>query len=919
VRVSIMTFSTRFTTIRNVAFGLIVLAVVSALITVSLRVRSEMNRLQDEDYHSVERSFSQLEVEHLRAINAIHAFVAGETVDLAQVRLRFNIYFSRVSILSELPVLAKLPGATELERGLEHLRGEMDAMAQLIDQEDAATIRDMPEIVAIIEEQRGHAQSLALRAVGAFAVVADARRDGLFQLLRLVASLALVLTVALVGAFLVLLLTHRAALRAGQRTSQARARLETTIGASLDAVLVTDAEGRILDYNGAAEEVFGYKRDEVLGQLVGPLVMPEHKRERYERSIRRLIRFDDRNPRGGGLLQLKALRSSGEEFPVEVSVALATAETGPVVVFFIRDISEREQDKKALLRSRDEALAAEQAKSDFIAVMSHEMRTPLNGLMAAHDLIDREPLSEGQARFMGIARSCGEQLLGHVNDVLQIASIEAAAEGAADEQFDPVALIRNVADNMLPLASANGNSQVLNIDDLVPREVTGRAGRLRQVLVNLVGNAHKFTWHGEVTIALSCKDTGAETTVLLLKISDTGCGIAPDKCEAVFDDFVRVDASYGRETEGTGLGLSIARRLVLAMGGRIGVDSTPGIGSTFWVRLPCGLTEAVSEPRGKTAEAMAECPDLAGKQILVVEDNHINRTVLRELLLETGARVCEAVNGQDGVDQARAQRFDLIFMDFSMPVMDGLAACRAIRAGGICRATPVIGFTAHVDAGRQGEAIAAGMNTLLTKPVSRRQLHQVVAEILFPEQALPLIDMDHAAELCDVLGDRVFEASLARFLQETDAVMRRLRDPAATDVTTTGGTATTGAAAQVPRALAVELHNITGAAGTMGAARLVHAVRAVERCLQATAEQRAGRGGDNGAFVLPGQRPSFSEPATEPTTGPNVRSEAGPSGPSPEQDAALLAALATLQTCWQDTCAAFGSDVSATDLLSATG
>ena len=373
------------------------------------------------------------------------------------------------------------------------------------------------------------------------------------------------------------------------------------------------------------------------------------------------------------------------------------------------------QQARLLAGAKEVAERADQAKSEFLATMSHEVRTPLNGVLGFANLLLARPELDGDVRRqIGFIVSSGSVLLTVVNDVLTYASAEAGHLQLDLEPFSPAALADEVAAIMHHAADAKGIALRCEVD--VPQPwLVGDVKRLRQVLHNLVSNAVKFTGDGSVVMSVRCRPAEAGAVGLLVSVADTGIGIAPDKLDRLFQRFSQVDASVNRRFGGTGLGLAISKRLVEAMGGAIGVRSTPGHGSTFWFSMPLQL--AASPTTAPAHAALAARVQARPLCILLAEDYEVNREIARAILTGAGHAVDVVADGAAAVQAAAAVRYDLILMDVQMPVMDGMEATRLLRTGsGASRATPVIALTANVLPDQVEAFLAAGMDAHVGKP-----------------------------------------------------------------------------------------------------------------------------------------------------------------------------------------------------------
>jgi signal transduction histidine kinase/ActR/RegA family two-component response regulator len=384
-----------------------------------------------------------------------------------------------------------------------------------------------------------------------------------------------------------------------------------------------------------------------------------------------------------------------------------------------RSLAEAEQARAA-------ADAANKAKSDFLAVMSHEIRTPLNGVVGLNSLLLSLPLDEKARDYAELGRHSAETLLALVNDFLDFSKIDAGRLELAPVLFDPREVFTDALAVVKEEARGKGLQLVAEID--ASRRLWGDATRLRQILVNLLGNAVKFTPDGSVTLRARVREGNGGQCWLHIEVIDTGIGIGADAQRRLFQPFSQADASTTRRYGGTGLGLAICKALAQLMGGDIGVNSEAGKGSRFWVELPfaCGETAA-----GIEEEAPAGNPVVTGElrgHVLVAEDNPVNRRVAEEMLRRIGFSVDTAEDGRQAIDAALAHDYDLVLMDCDMPVVDGFEASRAIRRReGAGRHVPIVAMTASALSGDRERCLAAGMDDYLSKPTRLEDIARMAA------------------------------------------------------------------------------------------------------------------------------------------------------------------------------------------------
>ncbi|HEX7635565.1 MAG TPA: ATP-binding protein [Noviherbaspirillum sp.] len=418
--------------------------------------------------------------------------------------------------------------------------------------------------------------------------------------------------------------------------------------------------------------------------------------------------------------------------------ALFAADGSPCgVIGTTVDISALKAAVRTMLQEKETAESASRAKSEFLANMSHEIRTPMNSVIGMAHLALKTDLDARQRDYLLKILLSGEHLLGLINDILDFSKIEAGKLTLETVAFDLGVVMENVIAQMIGKATAKGLKLTCELDSGVVRQLRGDALRLSQVLLNLVGNAVKFTTSGAVTVRVKTLAEDDVTCSLLFDVQDSGIGISEDEITGLFQPFHQADASTTREYGGTGLGLAICKRLVEQMGGKIGVESRKGEGSRFWFVVQAEKHAMLALPYAATDEdrQQSDMQACKGATILLVEDNVFNQQVAAEFLEAVGARVRIAGNGQEALDMLRREAVDGVLMDVQMPVMDGLEATRRIRGNPALADIWVIAMTANTSAQDRERCLAAGMNDFITKPVSPDTLYRMVAAFLRRQEA----------------------------------------------------------------------------------------------------------------------------------------------------------------------------------------
>lgn len=523
-----------------------------------------------------------------------------------------------------------------------------------------------------------------------------------------------------------------------KKLKNSQASFRNVIVNNADGVIVLDRDGVVRFANPAAVHLWGGVGNDLIGTPFGLPLVGEEMTE-----IEILC--------GDGRFVVAEMRSVATEWKGE-----------PAQLLSLRDITERKEAERELRRAKAAAEKANQFKSDFLANVSHEFRTPLNAITGVAALLQETALDPDQHEYMEILHASSRLLLSLINDLLDLSKIEAGKLVLEHLRFSVRKVVREVM-HMLAMKAAEKHLRFTReVLPEVPEMLWGDSRRLRQILINLINNAIKFTDTGHISVTVSVARAD-DTVTLLFRVSDSGIGIAPEQVEGLFQRFSRGEETAARQQDGTGLGLAISRHLVRLMGGEIGVDSRPGEGASFWFTA---VFQPVSADAKHQSATLSAAPASAGTasgpvRILVVEDNLFNRKVVRELLRKSGFYTEGAANGQAALEALRIQPYDLVLMDVRMPHMDGVTTTRYIRNGesGILNPhIPVVGMSANTLQEDRDRCLKAGMDAYLTKPVERDEL---VATINFhvpqkqetaadvPEEDKPVLDW---AELLHRLG-----------------------------------------------------------------------------------------------------------------------------------------------------------------------
>ena len=737
-------------------------------------IKTQLDALSFADSDNLGWNISQLDVDYrgfqaalLQPLTEMSDGGAEITpTEMDDIRLAFDIFYSRISVVTA--TFSRVGRNEEIDESLQKIAAFRSLAADKIDAMQNPSAADFDELVKASTAVGLDVRSLTTSGIQALGNLASNARQVEHQIFRefyikLFAILGFVLLSCLLAVRLWRDLESR-----NRKIEMAATNVTNAIETALSAVIFLDTNGMIVQCNRAAETHFGSNRDELIGVDFIHAFIDRDSLPKF---------FAYRDAKDANPIRLKARTSEYRAFPIEMSGSWQKdVEGDDIYIIYLIDISEKLEAEEKLKASRDEAKEASHAKSRFLATMSHEMRTPLHGLIASMDMIQTSSLSEADQHLFKTARECSTRALEQVNGILDHTRTTQMEEKA--HPFRPSRVIRDIRASLTPLATANGTSiEVLFSGDGADARFVGLPDSFSRVMYNLVGNAIKFTKNGAILIELIATQGDAPNARRLnVVVKDTGSGIAAEDQIRIFEQFETATSFADESAKGTGLGLAIVKHSLAQMNSTIELRSALGQGSRFSFSLHLELAVTQDEPEeGAAPQPGVVANDVVSgkKQVLIVDDNAVNRTVLREMVSRLGFSPECVTSGFEAVDAAEKTAYDLILMDVNMPGMSGHDATRIIRASdGGSADTVILGVTALIP-NDHDKPTDSGMNAMLAKPLTSERLLAATRRHLEASQSA-----NEAEEsIIDLLDPATARELKTQSLEDAKTALQVMTDP----------------------------------------------------------------------------------------------------------------------------------------------
>jgi len=738
------------------------------LVTLSLSFYRQVHELGAAGAGNTQWSLAQFETEYLRYALSLSPDENNPVIDPDKIRLRFDIFVSRFFLTQNGEIGTLTQDDPKFIPSRQAITAFIQDSDQILESDDSTLVQNADILRNLTHDVKKSIHEFSLLGVQVVARSTTTSRLEIKRQLGVTSGAVIVLLAAFLAVLIGMRRLYQKTKISDQLLQDTSQFLTSTVEASLDGIIIADEANTIVEFNAAAEEIFGWTRAEITGKHLTETIIPQHLRLAHLEGMKHSLATGETRLMSGGRVILSALRKSGEEFPVEINVTRVSDHRGIHFIAYLRDISSRVENERRLTDARDQAEYANRSKSRFVAMVSHEMRTPLNGMLGVLDLLRNTAQSDAQRDYVDLATSSGELLLGHINNALDITRMETIDHPLSQEGFHPLTLVTKTITALTPLAQEKNIQIALETSGDTACWMHSDAEAIRQIVTNLLGNAIKFTQGGQIELALDVVHKGGKAK-LHISVCDNGPGIAPDRLEEIFQDYTVLAQPEGRQSHSHGLGLAISRRLTHLMSGDLKVASTPGEGSCFTLEVTLDLAPQAENPDVSASNIDAASPPLPPLKILVAEDNPINLQVLCDMLHYLGQDFTTAANGADALARATEVQFDLILMDINMPVMNGIEAIRLIRAGTTLNThSRIIALSAQSSADYSFEELTQ-LCEFEAKPLRLTRLRELLQSCFVKDQS-DEISSTVLTELQSILGDKKTEDALEKFFEELNSL-----------------------------------------------------------------------------------------------------------------------------------------------------
>lgn len=704
-------------------------------------VSSESVRTADSDnvtwtVAQTEVDFQNLQQSLLRSLLNMQS---GAPADLNMIKRSFDIYYSRSNAVQS--VYNVVSGAAEKDPGiiLNRLNQQKKEMAEVLDRWADPSSEDIKYFLDLVDQSDDDVRTFTTQMLEILVADAAAARVGQLNVLSRFAILLAVVVALLLSMLAVSLLLLKRLQNKAVATASIADNLRRIIETSQDAVIISDSRGRVLQYNRSAQEIFGYEAEETIGVPMQDLFIPADQRTAHCAGMAKYLDTGKKTIVDSGRHVMTACDKSGREFSVELTVSTSSDKLGDTIfIGILRDVSVRLAKAKELKTALEEAKQDALAKEKFLAVMSHEMRTPLQGVLATFDLLETEIEDLSSKSLIELGRQSGTKALDQINTALELVRLNEGESFNQAEIIDPIQSLQNLVKLLEPLLKKKGNKVELTLNASSDLRIVSNQYMFDALFDNLLSNANKFTEHGQIFVSVHTKVIGDDRIELIISVRDTGIGIETADLEAIFNDFATSDATYTRGFEGTGLGLGLVRRCSEKMGGQITVKSELGVGSEF--SFKCEFETKNGHALGAHANLMQERNELDeinhcshSPVVLIVDDNEINRIMIGRMLQKLGCRYEYAEDGLAGVRMCATRSYDLILMDLNMPTLDGIDATELISQ--VCLPQGyIVCITAYNSEEVRAEVYSVGMTELILKPIRLATLADFFKRTILSEE-----------------------------------------------------------------------------------------------------------------------------------------------------------------------------------------